>query len=419
MAALGFYVITHGHRLVDRIEEAQIVVVNTCAVTAETEAKTRRMLRQLSRKAPHTAICVTGCLAQQKAHEMKREPNVRWVVGNTCKNEIPNIIANDSEGVFCETSAGSRDSLKLLLESPISMSAFHRTRFSIKIQEGCNFRCAYCIVPFLRGASRSAAHKDVVMVCMRAVDAGFKEIVLTGTHIGQYQSENGEGLITLLEHLAAIPGDYRIRLSSLDPRDCEATLLDLIGTNPRFCRHLHLSVQSLSPAVIAAMNRPSLDIESFAQAIIDFRTRFPDAGIGGDFIVGFPGETEANFEKTLVSIEKIGFSYGHVFRFSKRPMTSAADFPGQIDEKEKRRRSASLRLVLDHCYNDFVRKLFGTRHRIIVEKERPMTGRTSNYLHIEVPSASAPRNTWRTVIIKGIDPTNGHCQAEVETRGDS
>jgi threonylcarbamoyladenosine tRNA methylthiotransferase MtaB len=257
------------------------------------------------------------------------------------------------------------------------------------------------------------------MVCRRAVDAGYKEIVVTGTHIGQYQGEKGEGFIELIERLSAVPGDFRMRLSSLDPRDCGATLFNLIGTNPRFCRHLHLSVQSLCPEVIAAMNRPSLEMDSFIETVVGFRTRFPDAGIGGDFIVGFPGETEGNFLKTLASIEKIGFSYGHVFRFSKRPMTAAAGFPDQIDEKEKSRRSAGLRAVLDRCHNDFVRKLIGTRHRIIVEKEEPVTGRASNYLHIEVPAASAPRNTWCTVRINGIYPTNGHCQAILETSGDS
>jgi tRNA A37 methylthiotransferase MiaB len=158
-------------------------------------------------------------------------------------------------------------------------------------------------------------------------------------------------------------------------------------------------------------------MSAFANALIGFRTRFPDAGMGGDFIVGFPGESEMNFRETLEMIEKIGFSYGHVFRFSKRPLTAAADRCGQIDEKEKSRRSASLRAALDRCHESFVQKLIGTSHRIIVEKERPMTGRSSNYLSIEVAGASAPRNTWRMVTIKGVHPTNGHCQATLLARG--
>jgi threonylcarbamoyladenosine tRNA methylthiotransferase MtaB len=411
MAALAVRLIEQGHLLVDRIEEAQIIVVNTCSVTAGTEAKIRRMLRQLSRQAPHGAICVTGCLAQQKAYEMKQVPNVRWVVGNALKDNIPGIILNGKEGIYCESLAVSHDPLHLFPETPVVFNAYRRTRFSIKIQEGCDFRCAYCIVPFLRGPSRSASARDIVRLCGEAAIAGYKEIVLTGTHIGQYQSETGEDLIKLLERLSIIPGDFRIRLSSLDQRDCSAALIDLVGNNPRFCRHLHLSVQSLSEEVLSAMNRPASAIRSFIEAIINFRTRFADAGIGGDFITGFPGETEANFRETLENIEKIGFSYGHVFRFSKRPMTAAAHFPGQIDEKEKRERSARLRALLDRCHHAFIRKLAGSRHRIIVEKEDPASGRASNYLHIEVPGARAPRNTWCTVEIDGMHSANGLCQS--------
>jgi threonylcarbamoyladenosine tRNA methylthiotransferase MtaB len=416
MAELGSRLINRGHRIVSRLEEAQIVVVNTCAVTSGTEVKTRRMLRQFARESPHIAICVTGCLAQHKARELKQEPNVRWVVGNACKSDLPDILLGAKEGVFCESLAASGETFRLISEPPMYAEAYHRTRFSLKIQEGCDFRCAYCIVPFLRGGARSASVKDITKVCAHAVEAGFKEIVLTGTHIGQYRSETGEGLIKLLTQLAMISGDFRIRLSSLDPRDCSSALFNLIGTNQRFCRHLHLSVQSFCPEVLAAMNRPSADTDSFMENLIGFRTRFPDAGIGGDFIVGFPGETEANFQETLAGVGKVGFSYGHVFRFSKRPMTAAATLSGQIDEKEKIKRSARLREALDQCHDTFVRACIGSHHRIIVEKEEPVTGRTPNYLFIEVPGASAPRNSWRTVTISGMNPANGYCRGVIQTR---
>ena len=417
MTALGFRLMSQGHRLVDRIEEAEIVVVNTCSVTSMTEAKTRRMLRQLSRQSPMIDICVTGCLCQQKASAIKRERNVRWVVDNARKNDIPDIIRDYQGGVFCGALEASHEPLRLFPESPIFINAQGRTRFSIKIQEGCDFRCSYCIVPFLRGASRSASVVEIMTVCNQAIEAGYKEIVLTGTHIGQFQSGPGQGLTELLERFAVMTGDFRVRLSSLDPRDLSMGIADIIGAHPRFCRHLHLSVQSLSPEVLAAMNRPSSDMSAFVEALIGFRRRFPDAGMGGDFIVGFPGESEMNFHETLEMIEKIGFSYGHVFRFSKRPMTSAAGRSGQIDEKEKNLRSACLRAVLDRCHESFVRKLIGTSHRIIVEKERPLTGRSSNYLSIEVPGASAPRNAWREVTIKGVHPTDRHCQATLSKGG--
>jgi threonylcarbamoyladenosine tRNA methylthiotransferase MtaB len=417
MMALGFQLLDQGYRLVDRIEEAEVVVVNTCSVTSATEAKTRRMLRQFSRRSPHIAICVAGCLSQQKAHEMKREPNVRWVVGNACKNDIPVILQNKNGGIFCETLTASHEPLRLPTASSIYMNSHHHTRFSIKIQEGCNFRCAYCIVPFLRGDSRSAPIEKIIAICNQAIETGYKEIVLTGTHIGQFRDERGEGLMALLDRLAVISGDFRVRLSSLDPRDLSPGIIDLIGTNPRFCQHLHLSVQSLSPAVLAAMNRPVSDMNSFIETLIGFRMRFTDAGIGGDFITGFPGETEAHFCETLENVEKIGFSYGHVFRYSKRPMTAAEGFTEQVDEEEKKRRSERLRAVLERSRVDFVRKLIGTRHRIIVEDENPVTGRAPNYLPIEVPDSSAPRNTWQTVMIDGMSKKDGHCTAALIDRG--
>jgi threonylcarbamoyladenosine tRNA methylthiotransferase MtaB len=293
------------------------------------------------------------------------------------------------------------------------MNPYHRTRFPIKIQEGCDFRCAYCIVPFLRGASRSAPAAEIIAICKEAIDAGYKELVLTGTHIGQFGDEQENGLMELLYGIAAVSGDFRVRLSSLDPRDLSPALIDIIGTNPRFCRHLHLSLQSLSPRVLAAMNRSDANVHELVETLIRFRMRFPDAGIGGDFIVGFPGETEADFYETLGGIEKVGFSYGHVFRFSKRPMTAAATYPEQIDEQEKRRRSERLRAVLDRCRTVFVERLIGTRHRIIVEKKNPVVGRAANYLPVEIPEGDAPRNQWCTAMIKSVRQKDGCCIAEL------
>ena len=412
MDALAFRLIAQGLRVVQRIDEADLVIVNTCSVTMGTEAKTRRFLRQLSRKAPDAGICVTGCLAQQKAHELKRQPNVRWVVGNALKDDIPRIIANEASGVFWERLTPKRSSFLKVPAAPIFYNVNRRTRFSIKVQEGCDFRCAYCIVPLLRGPSRSAPLAEVHTACLKAIDAGFKEIVLTGTHIGQYRDAGG-GLPSLIESILSRPGDYRVRLSSLDPRDVSAALVDLVATHPRLCRHLHVSVQSLSQKVLESMGRGALDIRRTAEMIRDARRKFPDLGIGGDFIVGFPGETDASFEETMGSVEKIGFSYGHVFRYSKRPMTAAAEFPGQIDDKEKKRRSGRLRALLDACRLAFIGRCTSSVQRIVVETEEPVCGVSSNYLHIIAAGVKVPRNSWCSVMITGMDPRNGRCRAVV------
>ena len=413
MDALAFRLVEQGLRVVERIDEADLVIVNTCSVTAVTEAKTRRFLRQVSRSAPEAGICVTGCLAQQKAHELKRQPNVRWVVGNALKDDIPRIIAHEKYGVFWQPLTSNRPSSLKIPAAPIFYNVARRTRFSIKVQEGCDFRCAYCIVPLLRGGCRSAPLAEVHTACLKAIDAGFKEIVLTGTHIGQYRDAEGEGLTSLIESIIAIPGDYRVRLSSLDPRDLSAGLVDLVATDPRLCRHLHVSVQSLSQKVIESMGRGAADSASITETLRDARRKFPELGIGGDFIVGFPGETDASFEETLDRVEKIGFSYGHVFRYSKRPMTAAAEFPGQIDEKEKRRRAERLRAVLDGCRLAFIESCASSVQRIVVEVEEPLCGLSSNYLHIVATGAKVPRNSWCTVMITGIDPGSDKCRAVV------
>jgi threonylcarbamoyladenosine tRNA methylthiotransferase MtaB len=268
-------------------------------------------------------------------------------------------------------------------------------------------------VPLLRGSSRSASLTGIHDVCRRAVESGFKEIVLTGTHIGQYRDATEGGLWALLEKITGISGDYRIRLSSLDPRDLSGALIRLAATHPRVCDHLHVSVQSLSQKVLDRMNRSATDSGSIVELLAKARADFPRMGIGADFIAGFPGETEAQFEETVDNVRKIGFSYGHVFRYSRRPFTPAASFPDHLDEKEKTRRSARLRAVIDECRSDFIRGCEGSVQRIIAETEEPVTGYSSNYLRLEARGALCKRNDWCAAVVDAYDPGIGRCIASV------
>jgi len=412
MTALSFRLAERGCTVVDKVEEAEVVVVNTCCVTAGTEAKTRRFLRRLSLLAPQALICVTGCLAQQKAEQLGRIPNVRWVVGNGFKNDIADIIHREETGIFCGP-LRRRQSLPDIPDSPIFFKVSRRTRIPIKIQEGCDFRCSYCIVPLVRGPSRSIALKEINEACRKAIEAGFKEIVLTGTHIGQYHDRQAVNFTELVETITNNPGDYRVRLSSLDPGDLSETLIRLVTMHPRVCRHLHVCVQSLSQQVIERMNRSASTITSTVSQLAAIRSMHPQLGIGGDFIVGFPGETDSMFEETVHNVETIGFSYGHVFRYSRRPSTAAAELPGQIDEKEKTRRSARLRQVLQRSRTAFVDSCKGKAHRIIVETEGPAIGLSSNYLRIEVPGAAYKRNDWCWTVITDFNDQTGRCFGSV------
>jgi threonylcarbamoyladenosine tRNA methylthiotransferase MtaB len=410
MMSLSSRLVQSGHRVVDELDEADVVIVNTCLVTAHTEAKARRMISAISRLRPGAKICVTGCLAQHSPLDLKKRLPVTWVVGNTYKHDIPGILSDASGGVYHDD-IGKKSCAALpvpgFLQPP---GASKKTRFFLKIQEGCDFSCAYCIVPLVRGPSRSASLTDVKNACMKAIAEGYKEIVITGTHIGQYR-DNDAGLFDAAVRLAGMDGDFRIRLSSLDPKDLSGPFLDMIGGHPKVCRHCHVSVQSLCGTVLDAMNRPVRDFEAFVKRLAAFSRAYPQVGLGGDFIVGFPGETDAMFEETVATVTSIGFSYGHVFRYSRRPGTKGAGLPGQVDEKEKNRRSRRLRSVLDACHSSFVASAMKDVQDVLVESENPAGGLSSNYLRLEVPGITAQKNTWLRAVITGVDPDGSRCIA--------
>lgn len=406
MATLGFSLESEGYKIVKNLEDADIVIVNTCSVTSLTESKTRRFLDAISSEAPNAKILVTGCLAQQKPAEIREMLNVHWVVGNLHKADIPFILKNHNSGVF---HSAFTDSKRLeISDVRFDQEKSLRTRFSLKIQEGCDFRCAYCIVPYLRGNSRSVNKEMVIRAVRNALDAGFKELVLTGTHIGQYGKENGTSLLELLKEILQNGNDFRIRLSSLDPRDLTPELLSLIGTDNRICDHLHVSLQSLSAGVLCRMDRPYKNLDLILEMLIDFRKTYPGSGIGGDFIVGFPGETEQMFDETLEGIHRINFSYGHVFRYSARPGTAAALFKDQVSEKIKTERSERLRIEIQKSREKFLCLQHGILQRIIVESEIPVRGLSSNYIHVEIPGLTSKRNCWLDVRLTG--KSNGRYQ---------
>lgn len=408
MNSLRFKLQNCGYKIVEDLERADIIIVNTCTVTSSTESKTNRFLSAISVKYPNAKILLTGCLAQQKPEELKKvSSTVQWVVGNTRKDDIPQIISMQ-EGIYHEPFNNEQVSQfpqTLPVATPAEKEAGFRTRFPIKIQEGCNFRCTYCIVPSVRGPSRSLNIDNVLKVCKTAIDSGYKELVLTGTHIGQFGKTENYSLEQLLHKIVQIEGDFRVRLSSLDPRDLSEEILQLVGSNPKICDHLHVSAQSFSEAVLNNMGRPFNQVNSFVGMLRRFRERFPSAGLGADLIVGFPGETEDDFLKTMEYAESIEFSYAHVFRYSARPGTPSCNFDRQIPETLKTERSDRLRTLIEKSRIAFLKKNNTVFKKIIVESEYPVRGLTSNYLHVEIPGFRKQCNSWLDVFI--TDQRNG------------
>ncbi len=413
--SLGRALEQEGFTVTTRHGNADIIVVNTCSVTGVTESKTRRLLQSLSRNYGQAKLCVTGCLAQQSPKELLAIERVCWVVGNRAKNDIPSIIQDTKGGLYGDPlDKGELDSVALS-DTPITTFAdAGRTRFALKVQEGCDFRCSYCIVPLLRGASRSVSSKMVVLRAKRVLDAGYKEIVITGTHIGQYADNRSYGLVSLLEELLTITGDFRIRLSSLDPRDCTDNLLQLFINEERLCKQMHLSVQSLSIPVLTGMNRMFPLYETFVKRLHSIKDLSPSCAIGGDFIVGFPGETEEMFFKTMEMVKYLGFNYGHVFRYSKRPGTDATNLPDQVLEKEKTERSEILRDTLMDLRSRFIEKQIEDKviQRIIIEKESPCTGITGNYIRVVLPDITGAKNSWQLVQLEKYVPEKNSCLAK-------
>lgn len=401
-----------GCEFTDEITEADIVIVNTCAVTSHTESKTRRMLHSLAAQAPRARILVTGCLAQQQPQSLAALPSVHWVVGNTFKQIIPHLLAQKPDGgIFhaCFDKYNPENTFEMSAQDLLSPEKNFRTRFSVKIQEGCNFHCSYCIVPSLRGPARSWRCDSVVDLCRAAIEKGYKEIVLTGTHIGQFHDDNN-GFLQLLRDVIRINGDYRVRLSSLDPRDLTVELLELIGSHPRLCDHLHVSMQHFDREILAMMGRGDTDCLETIALLKQFRKSFPCAGLGADIIVGFPGETESHFKYLLDVVSETGFSYAHVFRFSSRPGTAAETLPDKIADNVKNERSERVRDIITSSRKEFLHRCSRISHRIIVESEEPVRGLTTNYLHVLVDTGRARHNSWLDVKINGSE--NGrYCPA--------
>lgn len=416
MGALSSELAARGCILVHDIAQADVIVLNTCSVTGDTEAKTTRLIRSYEHEAPGAKIMLTGCLAQQMPSQLFAMPNTAWVVGNAEKVRIPEILCSEP-GVYHHAFAGVQEPLAIFDEHVPDPHAAGHTRFSVKIQEGCDFRCAYCIVPDLRGPSRSASREGVLERVQRARDLGYREMVLTGTHIGQFNGDERR-LPGLIADILALGGDFRLRLSSLDPRDATDELFDLIAANSRICRHLHVSVQSLSPDILAAMGRRPLEYDALVERLKQFRESEPFVGLGADLISGFPGETDAHFKETCRAVEQIGFTYAHLFRYSKRPGTPAAVMENQIAESVKTARSTMLREQLALRRAAWVQEQIAADvvHRIIVEHGDVVCGVTGNYISVEAETISASHNAFVDVRLTSYDPHRNRCAAVAADR---
>ena len=356
-----------------------LIVVNSCAVTAEAEAKSRRQILRLRRENPGSVIVAAGC-----AVELNKEALLNAGADQVLTNPDKKLEFSCASGVK------SREiPVENFCENSLSNFPF-RSRAFIKVQEGCDNFCSYCIVPVVRGASRSRNFAETVADCRKNIEAGFPEIVLTGVNTCNY-SDSGRDLGGLIREISAIPGDFRIRLSSTEPHPGDLTLLELMAENPKVCRFLHISMQHGCDRILKLMNR-RYHAGEFAEFVRTARKMVPGIHIGTDFIVGFPGETEADFAEALQLVEDIGFANIHCFVYSPRPGTVAAGLPGRVAPEVAKARMERLRKAADFSRKEFALSQCGKVLPVIFERaiKGRAVGWSDNYLEISVPENEVP-----------------------------
>jgi threonylcarbamoyladenosine tRNA methylthiotransferase MtaB len=373
-------------------DHADLVVVNTCSVTATADQGARQAIRRVARENPAARIVVTGCYATRQPGDVGDLPNVFRVVANDDKPRLLSLICAD-EGLTTAARFGTGEGS---CGAAIVPGVAGRTAFTLRVQTGCAEACSYCIIPSTRGRPRSVNIEAVLAEIARVADAGYREIALTGVHLGSYGRDLAPSC-SLLDLLRAIETGFGrceprvlFRVSSLEPMDCSREIVDLVSVG-RFAPHFHLPLQHASNRVLAAMRRP-YTIEYFTALVEDIRKRIPHASIGSDVIVGFPGETDAEFDQLAAYLESSPLTHVHVFPYSDRPGTDATTMTGKVDGGVIRERGRRAREIVQRLSERFRESQVGTvRPALTIDDGSSVV--TDNYLKLRVPPARA-RNEW-------------------------
>lgn len=398
--SLGQLFSTAGYRLVSFEEEAEVYLVNTCSVTASSDHKSRKALRRAVRRAPPGALVLaTGCYAQRAPEEVAALGGISLVTGTTGRGDLPSLLHSLEKGTCLNRVIPHRQGNPF--ESLPLPRRRGRTRGFLKIQDGCNQGCSYCVVPAVRGPLRSLPPAEAVRQAEELVSSGCREIVLTGIHLGLYGAgEDSLTLAGLLRKLVKIKKLSRLRLSSLEPSDITTELVEAISESPKVCPHLHLPLQSGDETILEAMNRPYSPTDYLYLARW-LKGEIPGLAISSDVMVGFPGETETHHRRSMALVSAVGFSSLHVFQFSPRPGTPAALLPGRPSSWESKRRSREMMALGEEMAASYRRNFFGSVQPVLVEKVFPhekAEGYTPHYLRVSIHTACQALR-WRNRVI--------------------
>ena len=376
-----------GHSLVPFGQRADITIINTCTVTHRADFQSRQMVRRASRFSPESLVVVTGCYSQVDPEAIVKTGPVQYLVGNGEKNRIPDLLPQMQEGKLPRILISDIQKESCFTDIPLH-SFHHHTRAFMKIQDGCDARCSYCIIPYARGRSRSLSQEKIFEHLRRLKAAGFKEVVLTGIHIGAYGLDLTPpfSLAMLLEQLEKEDVPDRIRLCSIEPGDFSSDLVSALSRSTKVCPHLHIPIQSGDDDLLKRMNR-DYDRSFLFDLIQGLHRRIPDLSVGADVIVGFPGETEERFRHTCELIESLPFSYLHVFPFSRRKGTQAFQFSDRVDEGKIKKRAEAVRELGRRKRQAFYRQFLNRELRVLLEDRREKgTGRWKGFSRNYIPA---------------------------------
>jgi threonylcarbamoyladenosine tRNA methylthiotransferase MtaB len=367
------------------MQEADLVVVNTCSVTGAADQGTRQIVRKIARENPGARIVVTGCYATRRPDEVAGLPGVVQIVPNERKEQLTHEI-----GLTTAERFGDGDGP---CGAAIAPGLAGRTAYTLRVQTGCDEACSYCVIPSTRGRGRSKRTHDVLTEIERVRQAGYREIVLTGVHLGSYGRDlaDGSSLLRLLELVQRHALDVRVRISSLEPMDCSDEILDLIGAFPCFAPHFHLPLQHASDRILVAMRRP-YTLAYYRRLVERIRSEMPHASIGSDVIVGFPGETDDDFARLESYLASSPLTHLHVFPYSDRPGTEAALHPSKVHGGVVRERAGVLRSIGHELNRHFHRSQNGTVRPGLTIEDGSMVV-TDNYLKVKIPQGLL-RNEW-------------------------
>ena len=388
---------------------ADVVVVNTCTVTAEADREARQLIRRIATRNPEARVIVTGCYAQRAPDELAAMPGVSHVVGNSHKPLLGKLTLKVLDSDYQPPRLDGRAEIfcsDIFLEHELKpeshLGSSGRTRAVVKVQDGCNANCSFCIIPSVRGRSRSLAPATVIEEISALAGRGYKEVVLSGIHLGTYgrDLDSKASLYELVgKILKMVPSLERLRLSSIEPLEVTTEIVALVATEPRLAHHFHIPLQSGSHRVLRAMRRP-YEPAYYSGLAHRIRTQIDDAAIGADVMVGFPGETDEEFSETLRLIEDSPLTYLHVFPYSARPGTPAAELKGPVPSHVANFRAKALRQLIARKNAAFLGTMLGRDLDVLVLQSGE--GLTGNFLRVRVPE-TFPVNAWRRVPITGID----------------